>query len=68
VPAAETKTAAETGNGSGDETETGNETENEPDDGIDWTVPDFPEDPPPPTGTPDAPPRNPVVIDEPPAQ
>jgi hypothetical protein len=66
VPAAETKTAAETGNGSGDETETGNE--NEPDDGIDWTVPDFPEDPPPPTGTPDAPPRNPVVIDEPPAQ
>ena len=64
VPAAEAKTAAETGNGSGDETETGNE----PDDGIDWTVPDFPEDPPPPTGTPDAPPRNPVVIDEPPAQ
>ncbi len=60
----------------------------EPDDGIDWTVPDFPEeplpspapadppasaDPPaprpepaPPTGTPDAPPRNPIVIDEPP--
>jgi hypothetical protein len=68
VPAAEAKTAAETGNGSGDETETGNENGNEPDDGIDWTVPDFPEDPPPPTGTPDAPPRNPVVIDEPPAQ
>jgi len=40
----------------------------EPDDGIDWTVPDFPEEPAPPTGTPDAPARNPVVIDEPPAQ
>jgi len=39
-----------------------------PDDGIDWTVPDFPAEPEPPTGTPDAPPRNPVVIDEPPAQ
>jgi len=39
----------------------------EVDDGIDWTVPDFPEEPPPPTGTPDAPARNPVVIDEPPA-
>jgi serine/threonine-protein kinase len=43
----------------------------EPDEGIDWTVPDFPEappavDPPAPTGTPDAPARNPVVIDEPP--
>jgi len=38
------------------------------DDGIDWTVPDFPEEPAPPTGTPDAAPRNPVVIDEPPAQ
>ncbi|MGB5702316.1 MAG: protein kinase [Polyangiales bacterium] len=47
-----------------------------PDDGIDWSVPDFPDeptpalesvqpaDPPAPTGTPDAPPRNPVVIDE----
>jgi serine/threonine-protein kinase len=40
----------------------------EPDDGIDWTVPDFPEEPTPPTGTPDAPARNPVVIDEPPAE
>jgi len=40
----------------------------EPDDGIDWTVPDFPEQPSPPTGTPDAPARNPVVIDEPPGQ
>ena len=65
----------------------------EPDDGIDWTVPDFPEpplaaepstgvparpdaapappppsEPAPPTGTPDAPARNPVVIDEPPAR
>ncbi len=38
----------------------------EPDDGIDWTVPDFPQAPAPPTGTPDAPSRNPVVIDEPP--
>ena len=36
---------------------------NEPDEGIDWTVPDFPEEP---TGTPDKPSRNPVVIDEPP--
>jgi hypothetical protein len=40
----------------------------EPDDGIDWTVPDFPEQPSPPTGTPEAPARNPVVIDEPPEQ
>ena len=40
----------------------------EPDDGIDWTVPDFPQEPAMPTGTPDAPPRNPVVIDEPPTQ
>jgi serine/threonine protein kinase len=39
----------------------------EDDDGIDWTVPDFPEEPAPPTGTPDAPARNPVVIDEPPS-
>jgi serine/threonine protein kinase len=39
----------------------------EPDDGIDWTVPDFPAEPAPPTGTPDAPARNPVVIDEPPS-
>ena len=44
----------------------------EPDDGIDWSVPDFPEEQPAPvepaapTGTPDAPARNPVVIDEPP--
>ncbi|MEM9730311.1 MAG: hypothetical protein AAF997_17150, partial [Myxococcota bacterium] len=42
-------------------------------DGIDWTVPDFPEDelrapPPGPTGSPEAPPRNPVVIDEVPAE
>jgi serine/threonine-protein kinase len=48
------------------ETETEKGTEPESDDGIDWTVPDFPEEPPPPTGTPDAPARNPVVIDEPP--
>jgi hypothetical protein len=39
----------------------------EPDDGIDWTVPDFPEESAPPTGTPDSPARNPVVIDEPPS-
>ena len=51
-------TAGEVGNGDGDES----------DDGIDWTVPDFPEEPKVPTGTPDAPARNPVVIDEPPAQ
>jgi serine/threonine-protein kinase len=64
----ETVTGAEAAPGS--EAPVGNEseTENEPDDGIDWTVPDFPEDPPPPTGTPDAPARNPVVIDEPPTQ
>jgi serine/threonine-protein kinase len=47
---------------------TESETAPEVDDGIDWTVPDFPSEPSPPTGTPDAPPRNPVVIDEPPAQ
>jgi serine/threonine-protein kinase len=66
--ATETVTGAEAAPGS--EAPVGNEseTENEPDDGIDWTVPDFPEDPPPPTGTPDAPARNPVVIDEPPTQ
>lgn len=41
----------------------------ESDDGIDWSVPDFPEEEPArPTGTPDAPARNPVVIDEPPTQ
>ena len=53
------------------EAEPANETDAapEPDEGIDWTVPDFPEEePPPPTGTPDAPARNPVVIDQPPAQ
>ena len=48
--------------------ETATEDQAENDDGIDWTVPDFPEEPPPPTGTPDAPARNPVVIDEPPGQ
>jgi len=47
--------------------ETESETAPESDDGIDWTVPDFPEEPAPPTGTPDTPARNPVVIDEPPA-
>jgi serine/threonine-protein kinase len=63
VPASETAAVpaseSEKGNGS--------EAAPEVDDGIDWTVPDFPSEPPPPTGTPDAPPRNPVVIDEPPA-
>jgi len=33
-----------------------------------YNIPDFPEEPPPPTGTPDAPARNPVVIDEPPVK
>jgi serine/threonine-protein kinase len=36
----------------------------EPDEGIDWSVPDFPET----TAAPEAPPRNPVVIDEPPTR
>jgi Protein kinase domain len=40
----------------------------ETDDGIDWTVPDLPEEPSAPTGTPDTPARNPIVIDEPPSQ
>lgn len=39
----------------------------EADEGIDWTVPGFPEGAPP-TGMPDAPARNPIVIDEPPAR
>ena len=64
VPAAETAPVSETG------TETGKASETDPpiesDDGIDWTVPDFPNEAAPPTGTPDARPRNPVVIDEPP--
>ena len=64
VPAAETAPVSETG------TETGKASETDPpiesDDGIDWTVPDFPDEAAPPTGTPDARPRNPVVIDEPP--
>lgn len=38
----------------------------EPDDGIDWSPPDFPQSPSLPTGTPEIPARNPVVIDEPP--
>jgi len=63
---AETAAAAETAPVS--ETEKGNETDPpiESDDGIDWTVPDFSDEAAPPTGTPDARPRNPVVIDEPP--
>lgn len=60
--AVETGGAAET-TGAG-----GTGTAAEDDDGIDWTVPDFPEEPAPPTGTPDAPARNPVVIDEPPSE
>ena len=59
-----TEPATETETGKGTESETAPEV----DDGIDWTVPDFPSEPSPPTGTPDAPSRNPVVIDEPPAQ
>jgi serine/threonine-protein kinase len=39
-------------------------TEVEPDEGIDWTVPDFPAEPPPKTAV--TPPTNPIVIDEPP--
>lgn len=38
----------------------------ERDEGIDWTVPGFGDEAP--TGTPNAPARNPIVIDEPPAQ
>ncbi|MBW2551138.1 MAG: serine/threonine protein kinase [Deltaproteobacteria bacterium] len=64
------ETAAQSEGEVGDESGTGTEKETSPesDDGIDWTVPDFPREPPPPTGTPDAPARNPVVIDEPPAR
>jgi serine/threonine-protein kinase len=74
------ETEAETGKGTGTETEKEPQPELESDEGIDWTVPDFPEEtpppsepappaePPPPTGTPDAPARNPVVIDEPPGE
>jgi serine/threonine-protein kinase len=40
----------------------------ETDDGIDWTVPDFPREPSAPTGNPGSPSRNPIVIDEPPSQ
>jgi hypothetical protein len=74
--AADTPAASETEGAAGTETETetgatgagSSETAAEIDDGIDWTVPDFPEEPSPPTGTPDAPARNPVVIDEPPSE
>ncbi len=38
----------------------------EPDEGIDWTVPGFPDERA--TGMPDAPARNPIVIDEPPTR
>jgi len=62
------ESAAEPAAESAAEPATESETAPEVDDGIDWTVPDFPSEPSPPTGTPDAPPRNPVVIDEPPAQ
>ena len=61
VPATEPAPAGEPAGGG--ESETPSDT----DDGIDWTVPDFPDDDSPPTGTPDAQPRNPVVIDEPPS-
>jgi len=62
------ESAAEPAAESAAEPATESETAPEVDDGIDWTVPDFPSELSPPTGTPDAPPRNPVVIDEPPAQ
>ena len=62
APATEPETEPETAIGSEAETPS------DSDDGIDWTVPEFPEEPPPPTGMPDAPSRNPVVIDEPPPQ
>ncbi|MBW1760244.1 MAG: serine/threonine protein kinase, partial [Deltaproteobacteria bacterium] len=53
------ETAAQSGGEVGDESGAGTEKETSPesDDGIDWTVPDFPREPPPPTGTPDAPAR-----------
>jgi hypothetical protein len=66
VPGTVPETAAAAGTGGGGEVGNGDGIES--DDGIDWTVPDFPEEPEAPTGTPDAPARNPVVIDEPPAQ
>jgi len=62
------ESAAEPAAESAAEPATESETAPEVDDGIDWTVPDFPSELSPPTGTPDAPPRNPVVINEPPAQ
>jgi len=69
---AETETVAETGAATATETGAGAEggagTEGGGDDGIDWSVPDFPGEPQAPTGTPDAPARYPVVIDEPPLQ
>jgi serine/threonine protein kinase len=78
--------AAGTATGLGDAKGTGGRSAS--DDGIDWSVPDFPEEPPavanvapgdpatsappskprPPTGTPDVPAQNPVVIDEPPVR
>ncbi len=90
--AAATETVTETATGTG--TTTGNTganqlaTPSEFDDGIDWSIPDFPQEPPappdpapsepaaspppskprPPTGTPDAPAQNPLVIDEPPTR
>ena len=80
APATVTAPGSATGSAPGSATVTAPATGSMPasDDGIDWSPPDFPEEPaapvePPapvepaaPTGTPDAPPRNPVVIDEPP--
>ncbi len=68
VPAPAAEPATEPGTGTGTENGNAEGIAREPDDGIDWTVPDFPVEAPPPTGTPDAPARNPVVIDEPPSQ
>ena len=64
-PLAATGSGTETGSAAG--SATGSEAGRlEPDEGIDWTVPGFGDEAP--TGTPDAPARNPIVIDEPPAQ
>ena len=64
VPATGAGTVPQTGGGAVQGDDAGTQS----DDGIDWTVPDFPEEPTAPTGTPDAPARNPIVIDEPPKQ
>jgi len=80
APRAEAATGAGSVTVPGSGSVTGESSEPVENDGIDWTVPGFPEsgsadegvepepsapaEPAPPTGTPDVPPRNPVVIDE----